>query len=214
MIDNIKGAIFDLDGTLVDSLWVWASIDDDYLGKYGFSVPDNFNEEINHLSFTQTAHYIKEKFNIPDSIDKMLNDWQTMALNHYSHNVKLKSGALDFLKLLKSKSIKISLATSNSVELLTPCLKNNGIFEYFDAITTTDEVKRSKEAPDVYLLAAEKIGIPPSECLVFEDILPAAMGAKSAGMKVCIVKDKYCITPKEELLKYADKYIDSYLDLL
>ena len=214
MINNIKGVIFDLDGTLVDSLWVWADIDEKYLKRYGFSVPDNFTEEINHLSFTETAQYVKDTFNIPDSIDKMLNDWNSMALDRYSYDVKLKPGALEFLKLLKSKDIKISLATSNSVELLTPCLKNNGILEYFDAITTTDEVTRSKEFPDVYLLAAEKIGINPNECLVFEDILPATMGAKSANMKVCVVKDKYCTTPKEELLKYADKYIDSYLDLL
>ncbi len=214
MLNNIKGIIFDLDGTLVDSLWVWASIDDEYLKKYNLLVPENLNEEINHLSFTQTAEYFKKKFNIEDSIEEILKDWNSMALNHYSYDVKLKPGVYEFLKKLKAKGIKISLATSNSLELLTPCLKNNNIFQYFDAITTTDEVNKSKNFPDVYLLAAEKINTSPENCLVFEDILPAAMGAKSAHMKVCIVKDKYCLTPKEELLKYGDYYLDSYFDLL
>lgn len=214
MLNNIKGAIFDLDGTLVDSLWVWAAIDDEYLSKHGFTTPDTLNAEINHLSFTQTAEYFKSKFNIDEPIEKILNDWNSMALDHYSNDVKLKPGAKEFLQKLKSLGIKISLATSNSQNLLQACLKNNDIYECFDAITTTDEVKKSKEFPDVYLLASKKIGVEPKDCLVFEDILPAAKGAKSAGMNVCIVKDKYCVHSKEELLKVADNYINSYLDLL
>ncbi|BCZ49163.1 haloacid dehalogenase [Clostridium gelidum] len=214
MLNNIKAAIFDLDGTLVDSMWVWSQIDVDYLKKKGYSMPKNLRGEIVHLSFSQTAVYFKEKFNLDDSIEKISKDWHDMAFDHYSNNVKLKLGVKDFLNNLKSSKIKIGLATSNSIPLLEACLKNNGIYEYFDSITTTDEVSNGKDCPDVYLLAANKLGINPKHCLVFEDILPAVQGAKAANMKVIAVKDDECLDSKEDLLKYADKYIHSFEELL
>jgi len=214
MLNNIKAAIFDLDGTLVDSMWVWSKIDVDYLETKGYFMPENLRNDISHLSFSQTAVYFKTKFNLEDSIEKILEDWHNMAYNHYSTNVKLKSGVKDFLNHLQSLKIKIALATSNSIPLLEACLKNNGIYEYFDSITTTDEVSNGKDCPDVYLLAANKLGINPKDCLVFEDILPAIQGAKAANMKVIAVKDDECLNSKEDLLEYADRYIHSFVDLL
>ena len=214
MLADIKGTIFDLDGTLVDSMWVWSQIDVDYLKTKGHSMPEDLRNEISHLSFSQTAVYFKERFNLADSTEEILDDWHKMAFNHYSNNVKLKLGVKDFLNHIKSSDIKIGLATSNSVPLLEACLKNNHIYDYFDSITTTDEVSNGKNCPDVYLLAADKLGIRPKDCLVFEDILPAIKGAKAANMKVIAVKDDECLNSKEELLKYADKYIYSFSELL
>lgn len=214
MLKDIKGAIFDLDGTLVDSTWVWKQIDNDYLKSKGYTVPDNLHSEISHLSFTQVAGYFKEKFNLSDSIDDILNDWHNMAYNHYSQNVKLKDGVKEFLDDLKKKNIKIALATSNSRPLLEVCLKNNNIYDYFDSITTTDEVSRGKNFPDVYLLAASKINVNPNECVVFEDIPAAIKGAKLADMKVVAVYDEYSTTEKQELINISDKYIHSYKELL
>ncbi|MDR3593308.1 HAD family phosphatase [Clostridium sp.] len=214
MLTNIKGAIFDLDGTLVDSMWVWSQLDIDYLQMKGHSMHENLRSEISHLSFYQTAVHFKEKFKLSDSIEEILNDWHNMAFNYYAKKVKLKSGVKDFLKHLKSNKIKIALATSNSLPLLEACLKNNYIYDYFDSITTTDEVNNGKNFPDVYLLAAKKIGVSPKNCLVFEDILPAIQGAKAANMRVIAVRDDECLDSKEELLKHADAYIDSFVDLL
>lgn len=214
MLTDIKGAIFDLDGTLVDSMWVWSQIDIDYLKMKGYSMPKNLRNEISHLSFSQTAVYFKETFNLDDSIEKISDDWHNMAFNHYSNTVKLKLGVKDFLNSLKSFKIKIALATSNSIPLLEACLKNNGIYDYFDSITTTDEVSNGKDCPDVYLLAANKLGINPRDCLVFEDILPAVQSAKAANMKVIAVEDTECVDSKEDLIKYADKYIHSFVELL
>ncbi|SFD43192.1 HAD family hydrolase [Clostridium uliginosum] len=214
MLHDIKGAIFDLDGTLVDSMWVWEQIDIDYLKEKGYLMPGDLKNEILHLSFSQTALYFKNRFQIEDSLDDILNTWHNMAFNHYSNDVKLKKGAKKFLQLLKKSGIKIGLATSNSTPLLKACLENNEIFHYFDAITTTDETSQGKDQPDVYLLAAKKLGVEPNKCIVFEDILPAIQGAKSAGMKVVAVKDNLSIHSEEELTKYADKYINSFLELI
>lgn len=214
MLTNIKAVIFDLDGTLVDSMWVWSQIDVDYLNLKGYDMPDDLRNDIVHLSFSQTAVYFKQRFNLRDSIKQILEDWHNMAFNHYANNVKLKSGVRDFLNYLKSCNIKIALATSNSFPLLKACLENNEIYNYFDSITTTDEVHNGKNCPDVYLLAANKLGVNPENCLVFEDILPAIQGAKAANMKVIAVRDEECLDSKDDLLKYADKYINSFVELL
>ena len=214
MIENIKGAIFDLDGTLVDSMWVWSKIDIDYLESKGHALPENLNSEICHLSFTQTANYFKERFSLSDSIDTILKDWNNMAYNHYSENVKLKDGVNEFLDKLKQNNIKIALATSNSVPLLEACLKNNGIYDYFDSITTTDEVSNGKNCPDVYLLAAKKLNVNPKNCIVFEDILPAIKGAKAADMTVIAVSDKHSLNDLDEIINHSDKYINSYFELI
>ncbi|HCW53159.1 MAG TPA: HAD family hydrolase [Clostridium sp.] len=214
MHNNIQAVIFDLDGTLVDSMWVWNQIDIEYLRKKGHTVPENLKDEISHLSFLQTAEYFKKRFDLSDSVEEILEDWHKMSFDFYANKVKLKEGAKDFLDMLKSKNIKIALATSNSIPLLETCLKNNGIYDYFDSITVTDEVSRGKNFPDVYLLAAQKVNASPENCIVFEDIIPAVKGAKSANMTVVAVKDETSILDKEELCKLADKYIDSYLELL
>lgn len=213
-LNNIKAAIFDLDGTLVDSMWVWHQIDIDYLSEKGHAVPEKLNDEITHLSFYQTAEYFKNRFSIEDSVEEIMTTWNTMAYNHYANNVKLKPGALNYLQNLKKSGIKIGLATSNSIPLLTVTLKNNNAFDLFDAITVTDEVKKSKSNPDIYLLAAKKLGVDPSECMVYEDIIAAVEGVKLAGMKVTGVYDEYSKHQTELLKKECDNYIYSYEELL
>lgn len=211
---NIKAAIFDLDGTLVDSMWVWEKIDYDYLKERGYSVPLDIKDKITHLSFEETAIYFKKTFNLDDSLDDIMNEWNTMAYIHYAENVKLKEGALDFLNKLKSSGIKIGLATSNSIPLLEITLKNNNIYSYFDCITTTSEVTRGKDNPDVYLLTAKKLGVSPKDCVVFEDIVLAIIGAKAASMKTVAVYDKASEHNKNELINLADKYISNYNEII
>lgn len=214
MFPNIKAAIFDLDGTLVDSMWVWDKIDKDYFNSINIPMPKNLKEEINHLSFEQTALYFKTKYNLTSSIEDIILNWTNMAIHEYSHEVPLKEGALDYIQYLKKNKIKIGLATSNSYPLLEATLKNNNIYHYFDTITTSSEVNKSKSNPDVYLLAAKKLGISPSSCVVFEDIMEGVLGAKSAGMKTVAVYDKYAIHQKNELINVADLYIENYFELL
>lgn len=212
MFNNIKAAIFDLDGTLVDSMWVWDKINDDMFKELEMEKPPTFREEINHLSFEETANYFKNKYSPKSTVEGLMKSWNDNSYNYYSKEVFLKKGAKEFLKHLKNKNIKLGLATSNSTTLLKAVLKNNEIYDLFDSITTTGEVSRGKNFPDVYLLAASKLGVHPCECVVFEDIIVAAQGAKSAGMKVIAVHDN---NEDEESLKvFADKYIYDYTELL
>lgn len=214
LLNNINGVIFDLDGTLIDSLGIWHQIDIDYLASKNLDVPKNLHNEIGHLSFVQTAHYFKERFRIDDPVEILLETWNKMALDMYTTNTPLKKGAKEFLIYLKSRGIKIGLATSNSTLLLTAALKQNNIYELFDTITTTSEVDKGKDHPDVYLLASDRLNVAPENCLVFEDILPAVKGALSANMKVIAVEDRESINDKDELARLASKYILDYTELL
>ncbi len=212
-MNKTKAAIFDLDGTLIDSMWIWEKIDHDYLSSKGLAIPSNLKDEINHLSFNQTAHYFKNRFQLTESIEEILKTWNDMAYNHYSNNISLKEGAKELLTYLKTNNIKIALATSNSETLLTVALKSTGIYEYFDVISTTNEVDKGKNFPDIYLLTANKLGVTPNNCVVFEDILEAVKGAKLANMKVCAVYDKYAEYQKEQLSLTADEYINNFKDI-
>lgn len=214
MINNFKAAIFDMDGTLIDSMWVWHKIDVDFLEKRGFAMPHNLKDEIEHLTFLQTAEYFKSRFKLDSTLQEIMDEWNTMAEDEYEYNVKLKSGVAEYLNFLKNSGIKIGLATSNCSTLINKVLKSTNIYDYFDSITTVDEVKRGKNFPDIYLLAADKLKVNPEECVVFEDILPAVIGAKSAGMTVIGVHDSYSEYQKNDIKYNADKYIYKFEELL
>lgn len=211
---NIKAVIFDLDGTLIDSMNVWAKIDFEYLKEFNIEVPKDLHEEITHLTLTQTANYFKTRFNIKDDVETIIKRWNDMAFYHYSNTIKLKDGVIEYLDYLKSNNIKISLATSNSLTLSEAVLKNNDIYHYFDAITVTEEVKKSKNNPDVYLLAASKLNVKPENCLVFEDVVQAVKGAKLAGMTVYAIYDEISKDKRDELINNADRYIVNYKELI
>ncbi|MDT8715711.1 HAD family phosphatase [Clostridium sp. 19966] len=213
MLKDIKAAIFDLDGTLVDSMWVWEKIDIEYLKNKNIELPSDLRDCISHLSFDESARYFKDRFNISESVDVIKSEWNDMAVNEYAHRVKLKPGVKNFLSKLKNNNIKIGLATSNSPQLLELALKNNGIYEYFDSITTTNEVTVGKDKPDVYLLSAKKMGVSPSNCLVFEDILPAVKGATLAGMRVIGIKDDASSHQWAEISKITYNLINDFTEI-
>lgn len=212
MLTGIDAVIFDLDGTLVDSMWIWKAIDIEYLNKFGVELPDNLQKEIEGMSFSETAVYFKERFQIPDEIEQIKATWNEMALMKYRTEIPLKDGVLGFLKYLKRQGIKTGIATSNSRELVEAVVESLKIREYFDAIHTSCEVPRGKPAPDIYLLVSSNLSVPPERCMVFEDIPAGILAGKAAGMKVCAVQDEFSREMEEEKRRLADYFIDRYPD--
>lgn len=214
MLKDIKAVIFDLDGTLIDSMWMWKDIDVEYLQKYGVILPEDLQRKIEGMSFSETANYFKEKFSIPDSIDKIKDTWNTMARDKYANEVPMKVGVMDFLNFLKNKGFKTGIATSNSIELVELILETHQIKHYFDSIHTSCEVEKGKPAPDIYELVAKDLNVLPKECLVFEDVVQGIMAGKNAGMKVCAVYDDYSKDMDSEKMALADYYIQEFTELL
>lgn len=213
MLDNIQAVIFDLDGSLVDSMWIWRDIDIEYLGKFGIPMPDDLQRQIEGMSFSETAVYFKEHFPIPYSIEQMKEDWNRMARDKYLNEVPFKEGAEAFLKECRKRGILLGIATSNSRALVENIADVHGFHNYFQCIMTGCEVAHGKPAPDIYLEVAKKLNVDPANCLVFEDIIPGIQAGKSAGMKVCAVEDAYSADSRDAKQTLADYYITDYRGL-
>ncbi len=213
LLKNKKAVLFDLDGTLVDSMWVWRDIDVDFLSAIGQTLPDDLQKCIEGMSFTETAEYFKERFNIKDDVEDIKTKWNKMAYDKYTSEVKLKKGAKEFLARLKADGILVGIASSNSMTLIEGALKAEGVLDYFDAITTACEAGVGKPAPDIYLLAAKKLNVSPAECLVFEDIPMGIMAGNSAGMTTVAVEDAYSHKMREEKERLAKYFIENYTDI-
>lgn len=211
---DIDALIFDLDGTLVDSMWIWYDIDVAYLARYGIEMADNLQEQIEGMSFTETAMFFKKKYAIPDDIDTIKQAWNEMAWKKYTTEVQLKPGALSLLEFARNRGLKMGIATSNSPELTKQITEVHGIHDYFSSIKTSCEVDKGKPAPDIYLLVAKILNVEPKRCLVFEDIVPGIIAGKSAGMKVCGVEDKYSVMTRNEKKRLADYYIYHFNEIL
>ncbi len=209
-----KGAIFDLDGTLIDSMGVWEKIDIRFLEKRGILLPAEYVQAVKAMSFIDAAEYTISFFALKESPEDIIREWNEMALYEYSHNIRLKPGAREYLKMLKVGNTKIALATAAATQLYEAVLKSNGIYTLFDEFATLSEVTRNKRHPDIYLLAAKKLGIAPSHCVVFEDVLAGVLGAKEAGMRVCAVYDSYSALEKPMISSLSDRYIESFEELL
>ena len=214
ILKDIDAVIFDLDGTLVDSMWMWESIDIEYLGRFNIDFPSDLQGSIEGMSFSETAIYFKERFNLPDSLDQIKSDWNKMAWDKYLHEVPLKEGVREFLDCLKSKNIPAGIATSNSRELVDLVTDKHNISDYFLSIRTSCEVEKGKPSPDIYLLVAKDLMIEPKRCLVFEDVIQGAMAGRNAGMKVCGVYDKFSEDKKEQIIRLTNYYVRSMKELL
>ncbi len=214
ILKEMKAVIFDLDGTLIDSMWVWRDIDVEFLGKRGIIMPENLQKMIEGKSFHETAVYFKETFHLPETLEEIKELWNQMAYDKYAHGMPLKKGAGEFLSFLKQQNIHMGIATSNSRKLTESCLLDIGILSYFETIVTGCEIIHGKPEPDIYLKAAGNLGISPEKCLVFEDVPMGILAGKRAGMKTCAVYDSFSAHMDEEKKNLADAFILDYHELV
>ena len=211
---DYEAAIFDLDGTLIDSMGMWGEIDIEYLEKFGIEVPENLQRDLEGLRFTEVAEYFRERFGITDSVEEIGQTWIDMAEYKYRHDIPLKPGARELIRKMSENGVRMAIASSNHLRLIEEILSIHGISEYFDTITTCDDVTANKPEPDVYLYTAEKLGTSPSSCIVFEDIPIGIQSGKRAGMTVAAVYDTYSENVREQKEMEADFFIQDYYELL
>ena len=207
---EFKGAIFDLDGTILDSSRVWKKVDSDFFNMHGMTVPSDYLENISAMNIYDIARYTIKRFNFNYEVNELVDIWNSMAKKEYEENIVIKPYVKEYLLYLKEKGIKLGIATALDTFLYEPCLKRNGIFDLFDDHRSLSTMKNGKDSPDIYLYVAKKLNVKPEECMVFEDILKACRSAKSAGFYVVGVNDYDNLN----IIPYTDKYIYSFSELL
>ena len=207
---HIQGAIFDLDGTLLDSLHVWNDVDTRFFAKRGMGLPEGYQEAIKPMELYEAAIYTKAQFRLPETPEELVEEWHSMIREEYALRVEMKPYAKEYLEKLAHEGIKLGVATSSSREIFLPCLKRHGVDQLFSALTETREAARGKSFPDPYLLAAERLHIPPEHCAVFEDILVGIRSAKAGGFYTVAVADPFSRADEILLKSEANLFITSF----
>lgn len=207
---DFDAAIFDLDGTLLDSMDVWEEIDLRFLERRGLTAPANYVAEICSRSFEEAALYTIQLFHLSESVPAIVREWNEMALYEYAHHVKLQPYAEEYLSRLEERGVRLAIATGLPERLYKPCLVHCGVWDRFEVICSTDQAGRGKAFPDVFALACQKLGCAPRRCLVLDDTLPAVRSAKQLGTLVCGVYDKYSAYHRAQIQHIADFYVRDF----
>lgn len=214
-IDNleIKGVIFDIDGTLIDSCGIWGEVDIRFFSKRNMEMPKDYQEAIGHIGLDKAAEYTIKRFNLNEKKEDIIKEWKNGVLELYANEVVLRPHVKEFLMLLKEHNIPFCAATANDEDCYKKCLERNGIYDLFDFILEVNHFKDGKDKPTIYLEAAKKLGVDISNCMVFEDLLMALNTASKAGFITCAVYEQTCKEEKEKL-EIANFYIKDYQELI
>ena len=184
--------IFDLDGTILDSMRVWNQVDIDFLGRRGFEVTPEYTEAVTRYCVRDAADYTKKLFSLKESPEEIIQEWNDMAGEYYRERIQLKKGVEQYLRRAKEAGFDLAAATALDRKHAEPCLKRCGIFGLFDAVITLDDIgsRADKSDPAIYIRAMESAGgSDPSRVVVFEDVPMCIEGAASGGFKTCAVFD-------------------------
>lgn len=211
---KFKGAIFDLDGTVFESMYVWRQIDIDFLNKRGLDVPEDYLDKIVSLNFDEAAQFTIERFGFSETKEEIIKEWFDMAIYAYGHDVGYKPHAKEYLDYLKQKNIPMAVATSSDEALYLATFEHLGLNGYFDKIVTAKEVGCGKNQPDIYIEAAQRLNIDISDCVVFEDIYMGMKSANEAGFFTVIMEDESSKRQREQLKAEAGIYITDFSQLL
>lgn len=213
-LETAEAVIFDLDNTILDSHLAWRAVDRCFFEKRGLAEPEDYGRAVSCMTLREAAVYSAGLLKLDESVDDIIKEWLSLIYEQYAKELRLFEGAAELIRRLSGCGRKIGLATASSEELYTAALGNNNVLDCFSAFATTNETERGKGFPDVYLLAAERLGAKPEDCLVFEDILIGITAAKSVGMKTAAFLNPFAEDEHDKLAAEADHSFYSYVDLL
>lgn len=207
-------ALFDLDGTLLDSMWVWREVDRAFFKEIDIPEPEDYARSIQGMSFRETAEYTVRRFGLRQSTEEIMAGWMRMTGDAYARRVALKPGALDYLRGLKRAGVKLAVVTANRETLFGPTLRRWGAWELFDAVCTSADVgDAGKGDGALFRLAASRLGVAPEDCAVFEDTLEGVRGAREAGMRVYAVRDVGYEHHPEQIAALADGVLGDFTEM-
>ena len=204
-----KGIIFDLDGTLLDSMKVWENVDRDFVKENGGVYTEDISQTVKKMTIQQSAEYFKTRFNLSHSCEYIINRIEEMVSEQYCRYIPLKNGVLKTLETLSAKDVKMCVATATYNSLVEAALNRLGIADKFEFVLTCSDVGSGKDKPDIFYKSAQKLGFDISEVIVVEDSLHCIETAKNAGFATIAVYDEIAGEDWKKILEISDYSIDS-----
>ena len=201
-------AIFDMDGTLVDSMGYWKGLVGEYLARLGIAnIPEDLPQRLMSMTMTQGAELLIRTFGLSDTAEEMIARQNAIMEDHYRRDIPLKPGVKAYLQSLREQEVQMCVASATAEPLIKACLTRLGVRDYFRFILSCESIGVSKERPDIFHLAAKRLGAKPGDIAVYEDALHAAKTAKAAGYYVVAVYDENGKDRWEEIKALADEFI-------
>lgn len=210
----MKGAVFDVDGTILDSMNIWADVTARFFRQHGLDPGGVDIAAYKEMTLDESLPLIIRNYGLDMTIEEVNKEFREMIIAEYTENIQLKPGVDEYLRRLHESGVKIAVATSGYEGICKAAFTRLNIIDYIDEYAFSSEVGVNKGQPDVYLLAARRIGVPPQECTVFEDIVLGLGSAKKAGFATCAVYDDTNAEETEVLMQLADRYITGWSELL
>lgn len=212
---NIKGAIFDMDGTLLDSMPVWHRLTQNYLKQFNVYITDEDFAACEGFSQPEVADYFLARHpELPLTRETMLGGMDALITSRYESIAVPKDGVLDFLERMRRQGVKMAIATLTARRHAEKALLDRDMMQYFEFMLTIEDIGVSKREPDIYLAAAERLGLAPADCMVFEDAPYAGVTAHRAGFLLCGLAEPAYAAGEAELRSVSDVFIErSYSEL-
>ena len=220
---KIKGAIFDMDGTIVDSLMYWSDfwnrLGEKYMNRKGFQASEEVDKKVRTMIFADAMAYIKEYCNISEPIEELLRFSSNGLLDFYREVARPKTGAIALLEYLKAQNVKLCLASATAMKQVKYALECHDMAKYFDVVLSCADIGVGKDQPDIYLLAQKKLGLPTEDLCVFEDSYVALETAKKVGYQTVGIYDQYNFEQKRlenasDIYLPKGKTLDTLIDLI
>jgi len=208
----IRAAIFDMDGTILDSSEMWDTVAENVIMAWGYEPKPSIREDVLPLGFLDMAPFLKNDYNMSESIDEINDAIAQRTTNYYTKEAELKPGALELLKTMKAKGIKIALLTATSHIYAEPAMRLVGAWDLFDAAISCAEIGYTKFGPEPFQVALERLGTTAEDTWVFEDALYAVQTAKNMGMAVCAIADSAAAFQWADIQKTADCCMDTFYE--
>ena len=206
-----KFAIFDMDGTLVDSMPYWRGLADEYLSKKGVTyIPPDTMDRIKHRHMTEASAILVDLFHLNCAPETVMDEMSEVMRVHYARDVQVKEGIVDYLEALKARGVRMCVATATAIPLVEVCLERLNLRQYFEGLFSCQTIRINKEHPDIYDAAARLMGAERAECAVYEDAFMAVQTAKQAGYYVAGIYDYMGRAQWEDVQKTADETITDW----
>lgn len=205
-----KFAIFDMDGTLIDSMGFWKNLATEYLTSKGIlQIPADILEQIKPMTMSESAALFRREFGLTGDVEAEMN---AMMEDHYRRDIPLKSGVREYLQNLHRQGVRMCVASATAEQLMEACLTRLDVRQYFEFLLSCETVGAGKSSPLVYREAARRLGAAPGEVAVYEDALYAVQTAKEALFHVVGVFDSGSSGNWKTIEKIADEIIINWED--